>query len=103
MPNMLEQEFSAIWTASALRDIAQAKKSARLAKNPECAECEFFVRCGMGCPARALIEAGDISAKDPLTCQIWQQRHQQRLMTSVNQRSKNATVINDIDGRLSQT
>ncbi|MDQ5910612.1 MAG: hypothetical protein QG599_2709 [Pseudomonadota bacterium] len=75
MPNLLEQEFSEIWTASALVELARARKSVRLVKNPECAQCAFFAQCGMGCPARALLETGDITAKDPLACQLWQ-RHQ---------------------------
>jgi len=80
MSNVLQQELAAIWTSSYLRDLAQAKKSVRLAANEECANCDFFERCGMGCRARALIEAGDINSKDPLTCEMWKKGYKQSLL-----------------------
>ena len=84
MPNLLQQDLSAIWTASALRDTAQARKSARLAENGECAHCDFFAQCGMGCRARALIATGNIQSKDPLTCEIWKQGDKQRLLQALD-------------------
>jgi Fe-coproporphyrin III synthase len=80
MPNILQQELAAIWTASSLRDLAQAKKSVRLAANEECANCDFFEQCGMGCRARALIAAGDVRSKDPLTCEMWKKGYKQSLL-----------------------
>lgn len=83
MPNLLKQELSEVWTDSRLRTISQAKKGERLQHNEECAECELFERCGMGCRARALIEAGDIETKDPLTCELWREGYKERLLQSV--------------------
>jgi Fe-coproporphyrin III synthase len=84
MPNLLQQDLSAIWTASVLHEMAQARKSARLATNAECTVCDFFEQCGMGCRARALIAAGNIASKDPLTCEIWKHGYKQRLLKSLD-------------------
>jgi radical SAM protein with 4Fe4S-binding SPASM domain len=84
MPNLLKQDLSEIWTKSPLHDVAQARKSERLASNEECVTCDLFAQCGMGCRARALIETGDIKAKDPLTCELWKKGDKQRLLESLD-------------------
>ena len=84
MPNLLEQDLSEIWARSALHDVAQARKSERLAYNAECAACDLFEQCGMGCRARALIETGDMRSKDTLSCEIWKHGYKQRLLGSLS-------------------
>lgn len=83
MPNLLTKDLSEIWTQSRLRDISQAKKKQRLASNPDCADCDLFEHCGMGCRACAFIETGNLESKDVLTCDIWKNGHKQRLLESL--------------------
>lgn len=78
MPNLFERELRDVWARSALREIADMKKSAVLACQPECRGCEHFVRCGAGCRAYALTEAGDLMAKDPRACALWKQGYRRR-------------------------
>ena len=70
MPNLLSEDLSKVWTQSFLRQIADMKKKDLFARNPECAVCELFKECGMGCRASALTETGDLMAKDPLACEV---------------------------------
>jgi radical SAM protein with 4Fe4S-binding SPASM domain len=70
MPNLLREDLSKVWTRSFLRQIADMKKKDLFARNPECAVCELFKECGLGCRASALTETGDLTAKDPLACEV---------------------------------
>jgi Fe-coproporphyrin III synthase len=70
MPNLLREGLSKVWASSFLRQIADMKKKDLFARNPECAACELFKECGMGCRASALTETGDLMAKDPLACEL---------------------------------
>jgi radical SAM protein with 4Fe4S-binding SPASM domain len=71
MPNLLREDLSQVWTQSFLRQIADMKKKDLFARNAECAACELFQECGMGCRASALTETGDLMAKDPLMCEVY--------------------------------
>ncbi|NOZ19890.1 MAG: hypothetical protein GXP25_02245 [Planctomycetes bacterium] len=66
MPNVLRDGLSKVLSDSFLRSIADMKKSDLLARNEECATCERFEDCGMGCRASAVIETGDLMANGPL-------------------------------------
>jgi radical SAM protein with 4Fe4S-binding SPASM domain len=78
MPNLLQEDLSTAWTKSFLREIADMRKRDLLAKNPECAECELFSQCGVGCRALALSETGDLMAKDPDSCEMWKKGYKKR-------------------------
>ena len=78
MPNLLHEDLSKVWTKSILRKIADIKKKDLLAKNPECSACELFANCGLGCRASALMETGDLMAKDPISCKLWKNGHKKR-------------------------
>ncbi len=78
MPNLLSEELSAVWTNSFLREIADIKKKDLLAKNPECITCEFFEECGIGCRASAYWETGDLTAKDPISCELWKKGYKKK-------------------------
>lgn len=80
MPNILRDDLPKVWSGSHLRTVADAKKSDRLARNEECASCNLFERCGMGCRALAALETGDLMAKDPFTCEMWKRGHRQRFL-----------------------
>ncbi|MEW6359368.1 MAG: radical SAM protein [Planctomycetota bacterium] len=78
MPNLLKQDLSRAWTESPLRSILNMKKGDLLARNKECAACEWFPNCGMGCRTFALVESGDLMAKDPIACAMWKREHKKR-------------------------
>lgn len=71
MPNVLRDGLSEILSESLYRSIADMKKSDLLLENEECATCQLFEECGMGCRALAVAGTGDLMAKDPITCAIW--------------------------------
>ncbi len=78
MPNLLREELSSAWSRSLLRKIADIKKKDLLTSNPECAACELFKECGLGCRASALRKTGDVMAKDPVFCDLWKNGYKQR-------------------------
>ncbi|MFZ5642575.1 MAG: radical SAM protein [Bacillota bacterium] len=78
MPNLFREDLSMVWTNSLLREIGDIKKKDLLAKNPECAACELFKKCGCGCRALALRETGNLMAKDPVTCELWKMGYKKR-------------------------
>jgi radical SAM protein with 4Fe4S-binding SPASM domain len=87
MPNLLRDDLSKVWTHSFLREIADMRKQDLFARNPECAACELFAECGLGCRACALTETGDLLAKDPLACEMSKQGYKkpfQQLRTRRN-------------------
>lgn len=71
MPSLFQENLSDIWTKSYLQEITNLKKSDVLATNEECATCELFQDCGMGCRASALTATNNLMAKDPRTCMFW--------------------------------
>jgi radical SAM protein with 4Fe4S-binding SPASM domain len=78
MPNLLREDLSEVWTGSLLREIASIRKKDLLARNPECAACEMFKECGVGCRASALTQTGDLMAKDPTACELWKGGYKKR-------------------------
>ncbi|MHB1420156.1 MAG: radical SAM protein [Bacillota bacterium] len=86
MPNLLQKNLSRVWTESYLREIVDIKKKDLLVRNPECAVCEFFKECGIGCRALALTKTGDLMAKDPLSCEMWKKGYKKwfKELVSVN-------------------
>ena len=78
MPNLLHEDLSQVWTTSFLRSIADMKKKDLLAANPECAACELFKECGVGCRAYALTATGNLLAKDPVTCELCKKGYKKR-------------------------
>lgn len=71
MPFIGEAPFSTLWSDSALSDFCSETRRARLDVNPDCADCEAFAECGMGCRAYALTEGGNIAGRDPHACEIY--------------------------------
>ncbi len=87
MPNLLREDLSSVWKDSLVRRIIDMKKSDLLAGNPECAVCDLFKECGIGCRASALIETGDLTAKDPISCDLYKKsykKHFRRIATSIS-------------------
>jgi radical SAM protein with 4Fe4S-binding SPASM domain len=78
MPNLFREDLSIVWNKSILREIAEIKKKDLLAMNPECAYCDLFSQCGMGCRASALTETGDLMAKDPIACDLWKKGYKKQ-------------------------
>jgi radical SAM protein with 4Fe4S-binding SPASM domain len=78
MPNLLVEDLSAVWSRSFVREIVDIKKQDLLAKNPQCAVCELFEVCGLGCRASAVSETGDLMAKDPISCEVWKNGYKKR-------------------------
>jgi radical SAM protein with 4Fe4S-binding SPASM domain len=78
MPNLLREDLSKVWTSSFLRQIASMKKKDVLAKNPECSACDWFKECGAGCRASALMAAGNLTAKDPIMCELHKKGYKDR-------------------------
>lgn len=79
MPNILRDGLSKALSGSLLCSIANRKKADLLTRNTECTSCESFGECGMGCRAVALVETGDMMAKDPVACEMWKKGYRQRL------------------------
>jgi Predicted Fe-S oxidoreductases len=71
MPNLLHEDLSSVWNKSYLREIVDIKKKDLFIKNPECAGCQLFKKCGIGCRALALTKTGDLMAKDMVSCDLW--------------------------------
>lgn len=80
MPSLLQSDLSEVWSESILRTFADTTKRDRLERNAECVDCELFSRCGMGCRASALTEAGDLKAKDPLFCEAMKGGYRHRFL-----------------------
>jgi len=78
MPNLLREDLSKVWTRSFLRRVVDTRKKDLLAKNPECAACELFKECGMGCRAMALTATGNRMAKDPIACELCRDGYKKR-------------------------
>ena len=78
MPNLLHEDLSQVWTRSFLREIVEMKKKDLFARNPECATCELFKECGVGCRVSALTATGDLMAKDPVMCELCKKGHGKR-------------------------
>jgi radical SAM protein with 4Fe4S-binding SPASM domain len=78
MPNLLREDLSKVWTRSFLRQIASMKKKDVLAKNPECSACDWFKECGAGCRASALTTTGNLTAKDPIMCDLHKKGYKDR-------------------------
>lgn len=78
MPNILHDGLSKAWKGSFLRSIADMKKKDLLAKNQECGRCAMFKECGIGCRASAVVNTGDLLAKDSSTCEMLKQGYKQR-------------------------
>ena len=91
MPNLLEQDLDEIWTTSRLKEVIDTRKSELLKHNEECVDCDLFEECGMGCRARAFIEAGDITAKDPLTCEMMKGDYRKRVLESLTEGKQSAS------------
>ncbi|MDD3213377.1 MAG: radical SAM protein [Eubacteriales bacterium] len=78
MPNLRERELTEVLQTSLLADFCREARFARLAKNPECASCEHFAECGMGCRAYALTEGGSLDGPDPNACTMYRQGWRRR-------------------------
>ena len=80
MPNLLDQDLRRVWTESPLRSVINMKKSDLLAQNRECAACEWFPNCGTGCRTFALVETGNLMARDLVACEMWKKGHRKRFL-----------------------
>jgi len=82
MPNLMREELSQAWSHSLLRQLADMKKKDLLPHNPECATCELFKECGLGCRATALRETGNLMARDPVTCELCEKGYKKRFQAA---------------------
>jgi radical SAM protein with 4Fe4S-binding SPASM domain len=71
MPVLRGRTLTEALTASPLVDFCRDPKSTRLSRNPECASCDDFAECGMGCRAYALTEGGSLDKPDPNACAMY--------------------------------
>ncbi|MEW6357869.1 MAG: radical SAM protein [Planctomycetota bacterium] len=78
MPNVLRDGLSKALNQPFLRTMLDMKKGDLLAENEECAVCEWFAECGMGCRAIALAETGNLMARDPVACDLWKRGYNRR-------------------------
>ena len=82
MPNLMREELSQAWSHSLLRQLADMKKKDLLPHNPECATCELFKECGLGCRATALRKTGNLMARDPVTCELCEKGYKKRFQAA---------------------
>jgi radical SAM protein with 4Fe4S-binding SPASM domain len=85
MPNLLREDLSEVWSHSFLREIADLRKKDLLAKNPECAVCDLFKECGVGCRASALTTTGNLMAKDPIVCDLHKKGYKNRFRAGLGE------------------
>ncbi|NOZ20848.1 MAG: SPASM domain-containing protein [Planctomycetes bacterium] len=78
MPNILRDGLPAALRQPLFRSIVDRKKGDLFAENPECATCEWFADCGMGCRAIAFAETKNLMAKDPVSCELRRRGYKQR-------------------------
>jgi radical SAM protein with 4Fe4S-binding SPASM domain len=71
MPTLRDWSLTDALADSPLARFCRDEKSARLSLNPECAACDQFRDCGMGCRAYALTEGGGINKPDPGACAMY--------------------------------
>lgn len=78
MPNLLRVPLTEAWRSPELCHICDLKKRDVLANNQSCTECGFFGECGAGCRVVALMETGDLLAKDSTACALFQEGYIRR-------------------------
>ncbi len=71
MPNLLHASLASAWHDPSIRALLDVRKGDVVARNPECATCEFLGGCAGGCRACGLAAGGDVLARDPVMCEVW--------------------------------
>ncbi|MEJ1298345.1 MAG: radical SAM protein [Candidatus Sedimenticola sp. (ex Thyasira tokunagai)] len=94
MPSVFQRPLTKLWSDSVLREIADMKKEDLLSENADCADCDSFEECGLGCRAVALIETGILKAKDPNTCNAWKKGYSNHLL-KIADRDRNLLSSNE--------
>jgi radical SAM protein with 4Fe4S-binding SPASM domain len=92
MPNLFEMGLKEIWSSSYLQEISDLKKRDVIAYNQECVDCEMFEDCGMGCRVSALVETGDIMAKDQYSCKLWKDGFKQQYDLEISNNQKDRGI-----------
>lgn len=77
-PNLLTTCLSDAWKDSYLRSLMDIRIKDVLSHNKDCMECSILSVCKTGCRASALLDTGDIMAKDNLTCTLLKGGYKER-------------------------
>ena len=72
-PSVLEQPLGKLAMDSFYHDVVETKVSDLLAKNPECAACEYLPECCGGCMVESITDEGDYLVPDARCC--WFYKH----------------------------
>lgn len=67
-PSVLEEPLGKMTLEGYYHDTVETRISDFLAKNPECAECEYLPRCCGGCMVQDITDEGDFLVPDKRTC-----------------------------------
>ena len=67
-PSVLEQPLGKLTLEGYYHDTVETRISDFLAKNPECAECEYLPRCCGGCMVQDITDDGDFLVPDKRMC-----------------------------------
>jgi len=80
MPNVYEMGFVEAYKDMNLRNVCDMKRRDLFGRNSECATCEHFEKCGVGCRAVAYQQTDDIYAKDCGMCDVFTKGFKEELL-----------------------
>ncbi|MBQ8136587.1 MAG: SPASM domain-containing protein [Clostridia bacterium] len=67
-PSILEEGLAPLTLNGYYHDVVETKISDLLAKNPECAACEYLPKCCGGCMVESITDEGDYLVPDQRCC-----------------------------------
>ena len=85
MPNIQDKTLSEALNDQNLWEIVSIKVGDLVKKNKECAHCEYFGKCNLGCRSCALTYNGSVFAKDPFTCYYWKNNYPEKIAQTISQ------------------
>lgn len=79
MPSLLNTTIAAALGDSEYFRLIDTRLEELFASNPDCADCEHRLRCGMGCRAAGLHDTGRYDGVDKAACHILKQGYEEKI------------------------
>jgi radical SAM protein with 4Fe4S-binding SPASM domain len=89
MPNVRSRGLIEALRDPGLWEIVSIKVGDLLERNKECAECEHFGGCTLGCRTCALTYGEGVFAKDPFTCHYWKEGYPAKIEECIKAHTRN--------------
>ena len=86
MPNVRSLGLVEALKDPSLWEIVSIKVGELVERNRECAECEHFGGCTLGCRTCALTYGEGVFAKDPFTCHYWKEGYPDKIRGCIGSR-----------------